>query len=453
MAYKKTVAEKLETKLKIIDTFLMVAKVGKTFLIDNEVFLNITDDGLIYGTKRFFPNLADPVKEDIFAVTIVLNHDNLKYINSNPINPPKGSKKVYDIFKNIQNFNINRIVIGANENSAQNGEIRVTKEMYDQILGVDSEERQEKNVRVFNRMVPFLSAHFKINTENIEVDRNYNLLLQEILASGEFTQTDLINLTENLDAGEPSTVVIEKQVTKQTQWLVETVEEILEEDKLNKTKAKNFAFDKFGYAKNSVNGPEHLMEKILTDFGQYSLFGVPALINTNKYVIHENVSRSQFDLILINHIGDIELVELKRPDQYLFEFGDGRGKFYPAKDLAIAIAQLERYITTVYKDNDDEYLIDNKKIRTFFNDKVGDVLYVESIRPKGLIIIGSWKKLCKPYIELTMKQKEKTSEAHYNDDSIQAYKELKNSLKNISIMTYSELLENARTRLEFNNNA
>ena len=266
MAYKKTVAEKLGTKLKVIDTYEQVAKVGNIIQIDNETYLDNSGDSLIYGTKRFFPNLANPIKEDNYAVTIVLNHDNLKYINSNPINPPKGSKKVYDIFKNLPDFEIDRIVIGANENSVQNGIISVTKEMYDQILGVDSEERQEKNVRVFNRMVPFLSAQFNIDTENIEVDRNYNLLLQEILASGEFTQVDLINLTANLDAGESSTVVIEKQVTKQTQWLVETVEEILEEEKLNQTKAKNIGFEKFGYTKNSINEPEHLMEKILTDY-------------------------------------------------------------------------------------------------------------------------------------------------------------------------------------------
>lgn len=450
MAFKKTVAEKLQTKLKIIDTYNQVSKVGNTFQINDEIFLNNSEDRLIYGNKRFFPNLTEPVKEDSYAVTILLNHYTLKYVNSNPINPPKGSKKVYDIFKNLSDFEIERVIIGADENSSIGGTISVTKEMYDQILGVDSEERQEKNVRVFNRMVPFLSTEFNINTENIEVDRNYNLLMQEIIASGEFTQADLINLTTHLEAGESSTVVIEKQVTKQTQWLVETIEEILEENRLNRIKAKNYGFEKFGYAKNSVNGPEHLMEKILTDYGQYSLFGVPALLNTNKYVIHDGVSRSQFDLILINHLGDIELVELKRPDQYLFEFGDGRGKFFPAKDLAIAIAQLERYITAVYKDNDDEYLIDNKKIRTFINEKVGDVLYVESIRPKGLIIIGSWQKLCKPYAELTTVQKRKITEVHYNEDSRQAYKELKNSLKNISIMTYSELLENARTRLQFN---
>lgn len=201
MAFKKTVAEKLETKLKVIDTYGQVAKVGNTYQIDNEKILENSDNNLIYGTRRFFPNLADPIKEDSYGVTIVLNHDNLKYINSNPLNPPKGSKKVYDIFKKLPDFEIDRIVIGANENSAQNGEIKVTKEMYDQILGVDFEEKQEKNVRVFNRMVPFLSTQFNIDTQDIEVDRNYSLLLQEILASGEFTQTDLIKLTANLDAG------------------------------------------------------------------------------------------------------------------------------------------------------------------------------------------------------------------------------------------------------------
>ncbi len=450
MAYKKTVVEKLETKLKALNDYQQITKVASTYQINNEVFLNNVNDALIYGTKRFFPNLTDPIKEENYSVSIVLNHENLKYINSNPINPPKGAKKVYDIFKNLPGVEIERIIIGAEENLMQNGVINITKEMYDQILGVDLEERQEKNVRVFNRMIPFLSTQFNINTEDIEVDRNYNLLMQEILASGEFTQADLINLTANLEAGESSTVVIEKQVSKQVQWLVETVEEILDEDKLNIPKAKNIGFEKFGYTKNSVNGPEHLMEKILTDFGQYSLFGVPALLNTNKYVIHSGVSRSQFDLILINHLGDIELVELKRPDQYLFEFGDGRGKFYPAKDLAIAIAQLERYITAVYKDNDEEYLIGDKKIRDFINDKIGDTLYVESIRPKGLIIIGSWQKLSKPYNQLKTAQKDKINESDYNEDSRQAYKELKNSLKNISILTYSELLENARTRLQFN---
>ena len=41
-------------------------------------------------------------------------------------------------------------------------------------------------------------------------------------------------------------------------------------------------------------------QKILSDYGQFTLFGVPALLNTDKYVITiGSQSRSQFDLILI----------------------------------------------------------------------------------------------------------------------------------------------------------
>ena len=233
-------------------------------------------------------------------------------------------------------------------------------------------------------------------------------------------------------------------------WLINTVEEILDIDKLTKPKAKNIGSEKFKYTKISITGPEHLMEKILSDYGQYSIFGVPALLNTDKYVIHEGSSRSQFDLILINHLGDIEIVELKRPDQYLFDYGNGRGKFYPSKDLAIAISQTERYITAINKDNDDEYKIGGKKIREFINDEIGNTMFVESIRPKALIVIGSWKKLSKDYSQLSDAVKAKVTKEDYDNDCLQAYKELQHSLKNIKILTYSELLENARTRLELN---
>ncbi len=186
MAYKKTVSEKLETKLKVLDNYDQIELINNSYRIGNRIFLKRTDQKLIYGTKRFYPNLMDPIKEDEFSVTINLNHDNLKYINSNPINPPKGAKKIYDVFKNIKGLEVKRIIIGSPENSFQNDVISVTKEMYDQILGIDLEERQEKNVRIFNRMIPFLREEFGINTEDIEVDRNYHLLLNEIIESGEF---------------------------------------------------------------------------------------------------------------------------------------------------------------------------------------------------------------------------------------------------------------------------
>ncbi|WP_026953546.1 Shedu anti-phage system protein SduA domain-containing protein [Algoriphagus vanfongensis] len=456
MAFKKTVQEKLETKFNSLSQHSDVIRNGHVFSVGEDVLLEVSDTEMTYGIKRYSPTSTDPLWDDNFAVTLHLSHENLSLVNSNPINPPKGSKKVFDVFKNIEGVNIQRIHIGTAENSLNGNDLYVAKDLYTTINEIDREEGKDKRVRVFNRIIPFFNSEFGIDISEMEVDRNYSLLLKEILSSGEFSQQDIESFTEKLEEGESAKVVIEKQINKQTEWLISTIESLLEIDRLTKPKAKDFGSLHFKYSKVSITGPEHLMEKILTDYGQYSLFGVPALLNTDKYVIHEGSSRSQFDLILINHLGDIELVELKRPDQYLFDYGNGRGKFYPSKDLAIAISQTERYITAVTKDHDDEYLIDGKKIRDFINDEIGNTMFVESIRPKALIIIGSWEKLAKDYDSLSTTTKSKVTKEEYDQDCLQAYKELQHSLKNIKIMTYSELLENARTRLELtkeNNNA
>lgn len=449
MAFKKTVQEKLQTKLNTLTQYEAVSLNENSYQVGDDSLLQVSDTELVYGKQRFSPTSTTPLWEDNYAVTLVLNHENLPLVNSNPINPPKGAKNVFEVFKSLGNT-IDRIHIGLESNSVNGNEIYVTKTLYETINRINREEGKDKKVRVFNRVVPYMNSEFGLDTSEIEVERDYSLLLDEILASGEFTQEDIVAFTDNLESGESSKVVIEKHINKQTEWLIDTIEEILDIDKLTKPKAKDVGLDKFKYTKVSITGPEHLMEKILSDYGQYSIFGVPALLNTDKYVIHEGSSRSQFDIILINHLGDIEIVELKRPDQYLFNYGNGRGKFYPSKDLAIAISQTERYITAIQKDNDDEYKIGGKKIREFINDEIGNTMFVESIRPKALIIIGSWRKLSKDYDQLSAMVKAKVTKEDYDNDCLQAYKELQHSLKNIKILTYSELLENARTRLELN---
>ena len=227
----------------------------------------------------------------------------------------------------------------------------------------------------------------------------------------------------------------------------------MEDTDLNTTKAKQFGNENFGYSKASVTGPEHLIEKILGDYGQFTLFGVPALLNTDKYVLSQgSQSKSQFDLILITHLGDIEVVELKRTDEVILDYDSSRGKFYPSKSLSIAVAQAERYITAVVKDNDDEYKIDGKKIREYINEQVGGITFIETIRPTALILIGSWETLIKNYDKLSLETKKKVKKSDYNENGLRAFREIKGSYKNIKILNYSELLEHARTRLELTKN-
>jgi hypothetical protein len=447
--YLKSPKEKLETQLAKLSLDTNVKEKKNQFYVDGKLLLKVTKTEIQYSHYRYNPGSVIKLSEvnHLERIIIKITHGNLKILNSNILNPPNNVNKIYYVFKQLQNVNIKSITIG-NTNKIDNEHLHIDLETYSNIIKIDSEENVEKSQRVFNRFIPFLKSNFNYTGSELTFNRDYTLLLKEIIASGEINQEDLISLTNKLKTGETNQVVIQKQINKQTKWLIDTIDEILQIDNLTTLKAKELGNTKFGFLKTEINGPEQLMEKILTKYGQFCLFGVPALLNTNKYVIRQGRSRSQFDLILINHLGDIEVVELKRPDKYLFEYGGGRGKFYPCEDLAIAIAQTERYITNSLKDNDEDYKIDGKTLRKFLNDNIGNTLQVESIRPKGLIIMGSWKKLAKDYNALSEDKKKKIKEQDYVDDSLQAYKELTHSLKNITILTYSELLENARTRLE-----
>ena len=448
--YQKTPIEKLETKISnILKSDPQITRGNGNIKIRNKVLFSYSNTKIKYSKRRYFSSKKEDLSEENFFVEIPLNHENLNLLSTNPINPPIGAKKIYDIFK-INHPTLDTIILGSSENKLIGNTIFVTKEIYDLINKIDKEESSDKKQRFFARIRPFISQTFGVNINVTGTNnRDYSLLLREIIESGELTKDDLIALSNKLDSGETNQIIIEKQINKQAEWLIQTIENLLEDTQLNTEKAKEFGANNFGYSKLSITGPEHLIEKILSDYGQFTLFGVPALLNTNKYVSAPGgQSNSQFDLILITHLGDLEVVELKRTDEIILSFDKSRNKFYPSKSLSIAIAQAERYITAVTKDNDEEYKIEDKKIREFVNDKVGGTTFIETIRPTALILIGSWETLSKPYSNLNAEIRSKITEIEYNDNCSRAYREIKNSYRNIKILNYSELLEHARTRLE-----
>jgi len=448
MGYKKTVLEKFQTKLKHILIENSAVDTKKKVKIGKTIFFQYSRLQIKYFKKRYYPYRKVDIIEENFEVIIPLNHENLSLFSANAINPPIGAKRIIDLFRNATGDDFHLIILGAKENKIDLGKIFITKDIYDIIVKIDKEEGREKNFRVNNRIAPFMLSKFKISLKNINLNKDYSLLLKEIIESGQISKADVIALTSNLESGETNQIVIEKQVNKQVKWLIETIENIISEKEITVPKSKELGYNLFGFNKIDITGPEHLMEIILTKYGQYTLFGVPALLNTNKYVTHGTLSRSQFDLILITHLGDIEVVELKRPDQKILDYDSQRGKFYPSKDLSIAISQAERYISTVNKDNDNDYLIEGKKIREFINDEIGGTLYVETVRPSAIIIIGSWATISKDYSKLSAETRAKVTKQEFDSNGLRAYRELKSSFRNIKLLNYSELLEHARTRLE-----
>lgn len=445
----KTVEEKLATKVRnALRSNASLTHSGSKIKIGRSLLIEYSKTLVKYSFKRYYPDRRDTLVHIPFKVTIKLNHKNLKLLGSNLINPPYGTKVIYDLFKRAANKDLTHIHLGGKKNKLQSQTLYITKDLYEIILKINQEEGKDKAARFHSRTIPFINSNFSLRVKNpTTAARNYSLLFQEIIASGQFTQADILSVISELETGENNSVIIEKQINKQVEWLIDKLQEIIDESNLTKPKAQELGNKFFGFSKLSISGPEHLMEMILSKYGKNTLFGVPVLLNTDKYVVHqEDDTRSQFDIILINHLSDIELVELKRPDAIVLSYDKGRNKFYASKDLSIAVSQAERYISAVYRDNDENYLIDGLKIKAFLTRELSGSMNIEICRPKALIIIGSHQTIAKDYNDLTQSLKDKVSLKKYTSNYLQAYKELKEAYKNIHILTYSELLDNARTR-------
>lgn len=449
--HTKTPLEKLRTKInnlvsdQLIDT-------GNSLNFQDTVIAEYDDFNFTYTKKRYYPTKLESIVEDDFSVVIPITHANLKYISSSSPNPPLFIKSLLKTFRDL-GYTLNSITIGAVQNEIQTHILNITSNLYDDLNNINNEENKIKAHAYNNRIAPFLNQNYNIVLPQNQIDRDFGVLLREIIASNQITQADIQELTNQLQVGSITNVVIQHQVNKQVEWLIEGIEKILDAGKLNRQSAKDLGNSLFAYTKTSISGPEHLMEKILTDYGQFSLFGVPALINTNKYVMNATgLPRVQFDLLLINHLGEVEVVELKRSDTIILDFDSQRNKFYPSVELSKAIAQTERYITSLMKDNDEEYKIEGKKVKDYLNEQIGNIRHFESVRPTGLIIVGSNQSICLNYHDLEQNIKDKISLTDYNNNCDRAFRELKDSLKNIKIISYSELLESAKTRLELSTN-
>lgn len=446
---RKNLAEKLQTRLSRLGQDEKIKVTDKTVKVSNRVLFRYSPTEIRYTKWRYFPSLKEDLVEEDFEVTIVLTDLTFRdVLSSNICKPPRGAYKIVEVIRYV-NSDVNKIVIGGDKNEIQGSTVYITHELYLILTSINREEGKDKVTRVRNRVAPFLEQNYALSIPEAETQRDYGLLLQEVIASKSFSQSDIATLTEQLETGEQNEIVIEKQINKQAEWLLEAIQKIIDEPDLTKAKAQKLGSELFGFSKASISGPEGLMEKILTKYGQNIIFGVPALLNTKKYVVSSRGhSKSQFDLLLITILSDVEIVELKRPDEILLDYDSGRGKFYPSKTLGIAIAQSERYISALYREHDTDLKIEGVTIREFIEAQVGGTVTLSICRPKALIVIGTIQRIVKPYSELAPNIKAKVTKSDYEKNAEDAYKEMKASLKNIDITTYTELVEGARLRLQ-----
>jgi hypothetical protein len=117
------------------------------------------------------------------------------------------------------------------------------------------------------------------------------------------------------------------------------------------------------------------------------------------------------DFSLVTHDSYLDILEIKKPDTNLLKLDPSRGNYHADTELSRAIIQVENYIENIsaHKDAVRSYILDNLKLN------------LKVVRPRGIILAGNAGSFTT--------QKEK-------DD----FRLLAHGLKNITIVTYDELL-------------
>lgn len=139
--------------------------------------------------------------------------------------------------------------------------------------------------------------------------------------------------------------------------------------------------------------------------------------------INTSIGRTSLpDFVLINQDAFLDVMEIKTPFTTLVSYDKSHNNYYLSSEVMKAIAQTEKYLDQVsaYALDIEKYL--SRKLRLPFG----------VIRPGGLIIVGSEKSL---------------DAQEHPEQAREDFRRLRNSLKNIKIITYTELLSGLRNRI------
>lgn len=184
--------------------------------------------------------------------------------------------------------------------------------------------------------------------------------------------------------------------------------------------------------KRKANPPESKWQEFLKDY--ILLFN----LNYTEIIEKANISvvkDKMPDFMLIDAYSYLDIFEIKKPTTLLMEFDDSRNNFYWSEELTKAIAQTESYIYNV-----------SKNASTIKDDlETYKGLDVRVIKPRGYIIAGETDQLKKDYYKSKIKKDKYTSVTNIQVQN--GFRLLNESLKNISVVFYDELISNLKSFL------
>jgi len=162
------------------------------------------------------------------------------------------------------------------------------------------------------------------------------------------------------------------------------------------------------------HGTEHTWQRFLHKHILLLLHSYSAVIEKQSVAINGKYP----DFMLIDPYGYLDIYEIKKPSTSILKFDRGRKNYYWNTEVCKAISQVENYI--------DEINRHSFELCQKIQQKVG--VSVKIVRPRGYIIAGT--------------------RAQLKDDAMaEDLRVLNDSLKNIDIIFYDDLLENLESML------
>lgn len=183
---------------------------------------------------------------------------------------------------------------------------------------------------------------------------------------------------------------------------------------------------KLGISREYI-GKEYAWQKYFELYGSYLLFGSIKQQKPEEWIHVESELRnteSRLDLLTINRYGFLDIVELKKSDEYLFKLDESHDNIVPTSKLSTAISQVNNYLMLLPYAKDKGELIKGAESAT------------------GMLVFGSENYLMNK--DNIYKYMDKTGmSANIVKLKIRkALRDLNYSYSHIQIVLYDELLDN-----------
>ncbi len=275
--------------------------------------------------------------------------------------------------------------------------------------------------------------------------RKLKTVIERLYKKEKVSSNDIVNVVKTLSTGIDSNILKDKDREKVAHLIPNLIKNgkikisLKDVTDINKDRLKDIiqigrdllvkksgVEKKLGIEREHI-GKEYAWQRYFEMYGSYLLFGsieqqIPqAALTLNSELRNTN---SNLDLLTINRYGFLDVVELKKSDEFLFKVDDSHDNIVPTSKLSTAISQVNNYLMLLPYSQESGELVKGAESAT------------------GMLVIGSTNSLMrKEHIEKYM-QKNNMTESVVKLKIRKALRDLNYSYAHIQIVLYDELLDN-----------